>query len=104
MRLCLWIRKPIVRNDAYFRRRTQLPYGLLWPVEVFGLEEVMDEVKVLLKEGLFSKVNPEDREIVNKWLKRYRISKKELKEKTEEQLIDEYTLFLNEYVRHSCIL
>ncbi|MGB9709732.1 hypothetical protein [Infirmifilum uzonense] len=92
--------KPVVRSDRYFRRITQLPYGLLWPVDVFGLREVMDEVGILLKEGLFSKANPKDREIAKKWMKRYHISKKELNEKTEEQLVDEYTSFLSEYVRH----
>ncbi|MEM3448638.1 MAG: hypothetical protein QXU11_09735 [Thermoproteota archaeon] len=92
--------KPVIRGDGYFRKKTQLPYGLLWPVDVFGLREVMDEVNILLKEGLFSETNPKDREIVKKWMRRYCISKKELNEKTEEQLIAEYTLFLNEYVRH----
>jgi hypothetical protein len=58
-----------IRGDKTFRQMSANPYGLLWPVEVIGLKEVMDEVEILLKEEILSKDDPRDREIVREFIK-----------------------------------
>jgi hypothetical protein len=60
-----------IRGDKTFRQMSANPYGLLWPVEVIGLKEVMDEVEILLKGEILSKDDPRDREIVREFIKAY---------------------------------
>lgn len=57
-----------IRGDETFREISASPYGLLWPVEVIGLKEVMEEVEILRKGNVLSKNDPKDKEIVKEFI------------------------------------
>jgi len=69
-----------------------------WPVEVFEIKEVKDELETLLTKTFFSKDNPEDRMIAEEYIRRTGVSCQE-EHLTPEQRIAYRIDFMNGFMK-----
>lgn len=86
-----------IRGDKNFKEMSANPYGLLWPVEVVGLKEVMNEVEILLKGNMLSKNDPKDKEIIKEFIEKCR-------SEPPKQITDEDIELVNNNLRKFGIL
>jgi len=75
-------------------------YYFCWPVNVIGLKDVMAEVEKLLNEEMFSKNDPEDREMVFEWLEKFSDSFFKERARTKSLTSDEVDEWIERWNKH----